>query len=242
MIYLMHKDGSCGGKLMAEKSCGDYCYTGTDLWSHIPIKFKVLAVVISKGSTFSPPAGWSSPMTVAKPTFDPPPGNYAERQYVTISSGTTGAEVYYELYGSEPTVDSRLYTQKVSVPINRTIKAVAYKHCTYSEVVTVNYTIGGTGIDEPVVPIRATVTAGQAGQGARISVDAEDVGNYLVAEAYTSRGDYIATLEEESRSDKEVILYWNGKDSRGQAVAPGVYMVKLRSNSAAGVVKAVMVR
>jgi hypothetical protein len=73
-------------------------------------------------------------------------------------------------------------------------------------------------------------------------VDAEDVGNYLTARVFTSQGRPVATLAENHRDNREVVLYWNGRDEQNRGVAPGVYMVKLRSNSAAGLVKAVIVR
>ncbi|MFC1552378.1 chitobiase/beta-hexosaminidase C-terminal domain-containing protein [Candidatus Latescibacterota bacterium] len=65
--------------------------------------------------------------TVATPTFSPAPGTYNTAQDVTISCATAGATIYYTTDGSDPDNTDTQYTTPISVSVNTTIKARAYK-------------------------------------------------------------------------------------------------------------------
>lgn len=66
---------------------------------------------------------------VAKPVFSKTGGMYSGSQNVTLSSSTTGAEIYYTTDGSEPSTSTNLYTTPISIPAlsTTTIKAKAFK-------------------------------------------------------------------------------------------------------------------
>ncbi|MCQ2309053.1 MAG: chitobiase/beta-hexosaminidase C-terminal domain-containing protein [Bacteroidales bacterium] len=73
-------------------------------------------------------AGEIPPATiVATPTFTPGEGSYTEAQNVTISCETDGATIYYATDGTEPTVESTVYTEPIAVSTTTTIKAFAVK-------------------------------------------------------------------------------------------------------------------
>ena len=77
---------------------------------------------------------------VEAPTFSPVAGTYAEAQTVTISCATEGADIYYTLDGTEPTMESTMYENPLTVSGTTTIKAVAYDgNDTPSNVTTATY-------------------------------------------------------------------------------------------------------
>jgi len=93
---------------------------------------------------------------VSAPTFSPDSGSYTTAQTVTISSSTTGAEIYYTTDGSTPTSSSTKYTTSVSVGSTQTLKAIALKSgMTTSSVETRTYTI------QPLATVSVTDPAGQ---------------------------------------------------------------------------------
>lgn len=79
---------------------------------------------------------------VATPVFSPVAGVVAEGTEVTISCETEGAEIHYTLDGSDPTIESPLYTEAIVISETTTVKAIATKagHDA-SIVVTARYTV-----------------------------------------------------------------------------------------------------
>ena len=67
------------------------------------------------------------PTTVATPTFSPDGGTYYTPQIVTISTETTGADIYYTTDGTDPTESATAieYQTPITVSTTTTIKAVA---------------------------------------------------------------------------------------------------------------------
>ena len=61
------------------------------------------------------------------PFFNPPSGSYVSTQEVVLTSGTSGAAIYYTTDGSEPTQSSPLYNGMITVSENSTIRARAFK-------------------------------------------------------------------------------------------------------------------
>jgi hypothetical protein len=59
--YVMHKDGSCGARLLMNSACGAACYTGTDLKQHVPITFHLTVIVVAQGDTLVSPDDWDCP-------------------------------------------------------------------------------------------------------------------------------------------------------------------------------------
>ena len=70
--------------------------------------------------------------TVAKPTFSPEPGNYPNKQYVSIDCITGDVTIYYTIDGSIPTTSSIRYNGPITIePTKRTvINAIAVKNGT----------------------------------------------------------------------------------------------------------------
>ncbi len=89
-----------------------------------------------------------STQTVATPTFSPVAGTYYETQNVTLACATEGATIYYTTDGSDPTPNSMVYSEAITVSETTTIKAYATKEdLEDSEIATAVYVI----TDAPVV-------------------------------------------------------------------------------------------
>ena len=67
------------------------------------------------------------PDVVETPTFSPPAGNYYEDVVVAIACATEDADIYYTTDGTNPTPDSNLYTDPITISETTTLKARAYK-------------------------------------------------------------------------------------------------------------------
>ena len=63
------------------------------------------------------------PIAVA-PTFTPASGNFITAQTVSISSTTEGASIHYTTDGTEPTENSLVYSQPITVSSTTTVKAI----------------------------------------------------------------------------------------------------------------------
>lgn len=63
----------------------------------------------------------------AEPVFSIPAGSYSGLQVVTLSSATEGAVIRYTTDGTNPTVNSKVYTGPIIVSSNKVIKAYASK-------------------------------------------------------------------------------------------------------------------
>lgn len=105
-------------------------------------KFKV-----SVGSSYAqiksieikPVAGSST--KPAKPTFSPTAGTYYNPQSVTLSTTTSGADIYYTLDGTTPDENSTPYTDAIAINETKTIIAVAYKNNEASDTAMATFTI-----------------------------------------------------------------------------------------------------
>ncbi len=63
----------------------------------------------------------------AAPVFSIPAGIYPTAQTLTLTSVTNGAVIRYTLNGQNPTSSSgTIYSSSISVPVNTTVKAIAY--------------------------------------------------------------------------------------------------------------------
>ena len=84
--------------------------------------------------------------TTALPVFNPPPGEYAAAQPVTITSATPGATIIYTTDGSTPnTNNGTIYSAPVTISANTTLQAFAYAtNLTASGLTSNNYVITGT--------------------------------------------------------------------------------------------------
>ena len=83
--------------------------------------------------------------TVSAPTFSPASGTYTQAQTVSINSSTSGAAIYYTTDGSTPSSSSTPYTGAITISKTTTIKAIAIKDGTRSNVSSATYTISSGG-------------------------------------------------------------------------------------------------
>lgn len=79
---------------------------------------------------------------MATPTFSVEEGTYTEAQSVTISTTTEGATIYYTIDGTDPTTESNLYSEAISITETTTLKAIAVKEGYFnSDIATAEYII-----------------------------------------------------------------------------------------------------
>ncbi|MDE6440970.1 MAG: chitobiase/beta-hexosaminidase C-terminal domain-containing protein, partial [Bacteroidales bacterium] len=87
-------------------------------------------------------------MVVAKPTFKPAAGAVKKGTKVELACATEGAKIYYTVDGAEPTAESTLYAEAIEINEAMTIKAIAIKGNTKSEVAEAAYTIDKTANED----------------------------------------------------------------------------------------------
>ena len=110
--------------------------------------------------------------TLAAPEFTPAAGTYAEPQSVTITA-QEGATIYYTTDGSEPTTESAVYNEPITVNEGTTtIKAIAVMTgWNNSEVATAQY----------VIEIPVTVVPGDVNEDGIVNImDVTDLIDYLL--------------------------------------------------------------
>ncbi len=73
------------------------------------------------------------------PAFSPAGGTFSVGQSVTLSTTTTGANIFYTTNGSIPTSSSTLYSAPISVSNNTTIKAIAVAGLSTSSISSAAY-------------------------------------------------------------------------------------------------------
>lgn len=66
-------------------------------------------------------------LKVTATNFTPNPTNYYSAQNILITTTTPGASIYYTTDGTEPSQNDNLYSAPVSLSVNTTLKAKAYK-------------------------------------------------------------------------------------------------------------------
>ncbi|MGB8261975.1 MAG: lectin like domain-containing protein [Terracidiphilus sp.] len=105
------------------------------------------------------------------PTFAPAGASYGAAQWVTLSTTTTNATIYYTTNGSTPSSTSTKYTGPIAVSATETIKAIATaSNFTSSTVAAAGYTLVAspvvlTGLATQIGSTGATLTAAVNNQG-----------------------------------------------------------------------------
>jgi hypothetical protein len=95
---------------------------------HIKFVFNVTAGynTVLSGIFFGGTSGTVT-STVATPVITPNGGTYSTAQSVTITDGTSGAEIRYTLNGTDPISTSALYSGPFTVSSSATVKAKGFK-------------------------------------------------------------------------------------------------------------------
>ena len=95
--------------------------------------------------------GNEDPDRVEAPVFSPIAGTYKDAVNVTLTCATSGASIYYTLDGTEPSINSTLYTNSgIHLTESATVKAVAYLNGMYSFTSSADYVIEANGNEKPV--------------------------------------------------------------------------------------------
>jgi hypothetical protein len=89
--------------------------------------------------------GGSQAETVAAPTISGQT-SFTTSTQATIS-GPDGAEIRYTIDGSDPTAESSLYSEALTLTDTTTVKAIAIKNGVSSEVASKQFTKSSTGFD-----------------------------------------------------------------------------------------------
>jgi hypothetical protein len=99
----------------------------------------------------------------ATPTFNPPAGNYATPQSVTISDTTPGAVIHFAI-NATPDASSPTFTTPIQVNSNETLEAIAIATgFSNSAVGTAAYIVNQPDFMVSVNPTSLTIIAGQSG-------------------------------------------------------------------------------
>ena len=119
--------------------------------------------------------------TVATPAFSVESGAVDSGTSVTISCATDGAKIYYTTDSSDPTAESSVYTEAISVTPPMTLKAIAVKDgMNNSAVASASYTIKGT-----VATPEFSVASGAVNSGTEVTISCSTEGAKIY---YTTDG------------------------------------------------------
>ncbi len=91
-------------------------------WVTIVLTGLFLLLAVATNLSYRPEAG-----LVAKPVFSPPPGPISDRQAVKLGCAIEGATIRYTTDGTDPDVNSAVYTKPLGVRPGDTIKARAFR-------------------------------------------------------------------------------------------------------------------
>lgn len=104
-------------------------------------QYVVLSCIKSTAQINSITVTFAAAAAVSAPVFSVPAGSFLDTQSVELSCSTEGATIYYTTDGSTPDNTSNQYSSAISVSSTTTIKAIAYKGSSYSNVAEATYTL-----------------------------------------------------------------------------------------------------
>jgi hypothetical protein len=152
----------------------------------VPMGSTLRAVATKNGMTDSEElaADYVQMLKVAAPLANPPEGDYASAQNVSLQSATGGAEIYYTLGNGAPDIK---YSGSVSVATGTTLKAVAKKSGMIdSDQLNAVYTLMGTAAAPVAAPAAGTILSTMSvslstttdGAAIRYTVNGSDPSDY----------------------------------------------------------------
>ena len=133
--------------------------------------------------------------TVATPAFSVAEGAVDSGTKVEISCSTDGAKIYYTTDGSDPTAESKEYSDAISVTEAVTLKAIAVKDgMNNSTVASASYTISSGNIPEGFVFVKGTTITGTESWTPSSSVFVSGrkltIPNLIVSDHEVTRGEF----------------------------------------------------
>jgi surface protein len=145
---------------------------------------------------------WEHMEKVKNPTSQLPSGAYDAGIKILLDSATPNAKIYYSLDGSEPTINSTLYTSPITLEEDMTLKIIAVKDgMRDSDIVTYQYTVTQQDISRLVIDSYVG------------AVNQEDSTiTFEIPENELVTGTYTGTITELVASESEVIFLINGNE------------------------------
>ena len=114
-----------------------YSYTGAS-----PISIMETGWFLMPASEVTVSGVFTELQTVIAPTFTPAEGSYITAQTVSLACATEGATIYYTTDGTDPTLNSAVYSAPFTVSVTTTVKAMAaMEDMNNSTVASATYTI-----------------------------------------------------------------------------------------------------
>ncbi|HQB98630.1 MAG TPA: chitobiase/beta-hexosaminidase C-terminal domain-containing protein [Candidatus Cloacimonadota bacterium] len=167
--------------------------------------------------------------TVALPTFDPPPGNYETSQSVAIICSTPGATIYYTTDGSDPVPESEMYHTPLNISQTTTIKARAYlMNWATSPISLATYGLPVELPDAQHVPSISEILQiypNPFRDDLTVKLSVTNLAESYQFKVYNLKGECLHT--QNGRRNGVFEIAWDGKDSRGQRLPSGVYLLRL---------------
>ncbi len=165
--------------------------------------------------------------TVATPTFNPEPGSYTGSVDVVLSSATPEAVIRFTLDGSEPCLQSQIYSAPIRLETSSTVRAKAFKlNCTPSAIADAFYEIT-VSADDPSAPAVGGIQGvwpNPFSASASISLYLKDSSRAYSLDIYNIRGELVHRYQGREKGFQDLV--WDAKDSRGRRLAAGVYLIR----------------
>ncbi|MBW6513320.1 MAG: chitobiase/beta-hexosaminidase C-terminal domain-containing protein, partial [Candidatus Syntrophosphaera sp.] len=190
-------------------------------------------------------ADFSDPATdIEAPVFSHPSGSYNEPFDLIITCATPGAEIRYTLDGSEPDLDSTLYSSPITISETTTVKAIAYLGSYASQVNTAEY-VFPTSVDDPGAPALQTALLGNYpnpfNPSTSIVFSLKEAGPVRI-DIFNLKGQLVRVLLDGSLPAGTQTLHWDGRDNAGNEAGSGIYSYRLTSGSYSNTKKMLMLK
>ena len=175
-------------------------------------------------------------IVVEDPQFSTNGGVFVDENVeISLSTETSGADIYYTLDGSNPDSDSNLYSEPILITRDTTVKAVAEKDGIYSNIITQEYVIQieSTKLEQNYPnPFNPSTT---------ITYRLKSSGNVKLF-IHDVKGRIIKKLINENQEEGFYNTTWDGTDKSGNKVSSGIYYYVLRANGKKIVKKMVVLK